>query len=69
MKIYKQRKVMQGNDNPTFTSDDVVHNKLNCKEGSVIEEKQRDQWGKDIEFLFSCIALSVRWLSLSNFPN
>lgn len=56
---------MQGQDNPVFTctSDDFFGRTFENEDAKkeVEGEKSRAKWGKDIEFLFSCIALSVRW--------
>ena len=61
---------MSGHQNPTFISDGLDQNESGSRKKTVVidegssVEMSRDHWGKEIEFLFSCIALSVRVLSL-----
>ena len=65
--------VSQGEDNPAFEVDESVSSKDDSKDASDIsknygtqvekgleEEPERQQWSNPIEFLLSCIAMSVR---------
>jgi hypothetical protein len=56
IKLFK----MHGTSNPAYVSDpaDIEGQRKTNSETKKIEA-DRGGWGKDIEFLFSCIALSV----------
>jgi Sodium:neurotransmitter symporter family len=72
---------MAGEDNPTFVRDELdseanVYEKRSetftetatKKDQSADGDDGRDSWGKGIEFLFSCIALSVGLGNIWRFP-
>lgn len=66
---------MDGHDNPTFTSDDYTYKPRQSSNGfsngisngifieekkeKEPDEKERPVWSNKVEFLMSCIALSV----------
>lgn len=67
----------QAYDNPTFTSEFPVTNGASNQQNGVtaltIEDNKhkihdRDQWGKGIEFLLSCIAMAVGLGNVWRFP-
>lgn len=63
---------MQGSENLAFTPESEA-NQNDCSSGEEKEEKvhssnERVTWGRDIEFLFSCIALSVGLGNIWRFP-
>lgn len=70
---------MNGHDNPVFRSDDFVVNTPESVESETTQqatkdekaepsEEARDSWGNSMEFLFSCIALSVGLGNIWRFP-
>ena len=50
---------MSGISNPAWISSDSVKVESELKESNENIKEVRDVWSNDIEFLFSCIALSV----------
>jgi len=73
--------VSQGEDNPAFEVDESVSSKDDSKDASNIsknygtqvekgleEEPERQQWSNPIEFLLSCIAMSVGLGNVWRFP-
>lgn len=50
---------MNGTSNSAYEHDNFENENATRSENVEKSVKGRDEWGKDIEFLFSCIALSV----------
>lgn len=58
-------------DNPAFVSDipnEIISSKVEEGNASDREERGRDNWGRGIEFLLSCIAMSVGLGNVWRFP-
>lgn len=60
----------QAYENPTFTPEfpTTQVNGLTIEDEKPKQQKHRDQWGKGIEFLLSCIAMAVGLGNVWRFP-
>lgn len=63
---------LNGKENPNFVSDSGKVEKLKIQDHSTVDvdesENERGNWGNGLEFLFSCIAMSVGLGNLWRFP-
>ena len=57
-----------GKDNPAFIIEDTEHNRQSAKNRKIVDayqeheakpEPERQQWSNPVEFLLSCISMSV----------